>query len=67
MFFATCSVAVVFRVRQADKALKNSSTSEVSGEPVMRNARANARRRTAASRHCWTGCNHAPRPGRLPA
>ena len=43
------------------------TTADVSGEPVMRNARTNARRRSAASRHCWSECNQAPRPGRLPA
>ena len=48
-------------------ALKCSTTADVSGEPVMRNARPKARRRTAACRHCWSGCSHAPRPGRLPA
>ncbi len=44
-------------------ALTCSVTAVVSGEPVMRSARANARRRIAASRHAWSGCNHAPRPG----
>lgn len=46
---------------------KSSSTTVVSGEPEMRNARPIARRRSATSRHCGSGCNHAPRPGRLPA
>jgi hypothetical protein len=46
---------------------KCSTTADVSGEPVIRNARANARRRIAVRKHCWLGCNHAPRPGRLPA
>ena len=54
MFFATCSLAGW---------LKCWITAEISGEPVMRSARANARRRIAASRHCGSGCNHAPRPG----
>ena len=44
-------------------ALKCSTTAVTSGEPVMRSARANARRRIAASRHCGSGCNQAPRPG----
>jgi hypothetical protein len=44
-------------------ALTCSTTAVMSGEPVMRSARANARRRIAASRHCWSGCNQAPRPG----
>ena len=44
-------------------ALKCSTTAVVSGEPVMRSARTNARRRIAASRHCGSGCNQAPRPG----
>ena len=34
---------------------------------LARNARAKARRRIAAWRHRSSGCNHAPRPGRLPA
>ena len=48
-------------------AAKCSTTAEMSGEPVMRNARPKARRRIAAPRHCWSGCSQAPRPGRLPA
>ena len=64
MFFATCSVAGRWGASIDSKC---SSTADVSGEPVMRNARANARRRIAACKHCWSGCNHAPRPGRLPA
>jgi len=64
MFFAACSVA---GWTESSSELKNSTTAEVSGEPVMRNARPNARRRIASRRHCWSGCNHAPRPGRLPA
>ena len=44
-------------------ALTCSTTAVVSGEPVMRSARTNARRRIAASRHCGSGCNQAPRPG----
>lgn len=60
MFFATCSSWAVAVERY-------SPTAVVSGEPVMRNARAKARRRIAASRHRSSGCNHAPRPGRLPA
>lgn len=42
---------------------KCSSSADVSGEPVIRSARAKACRRTAAARHRSTGCNHAPRPG----
>jgi len=64
MFFATCSLAGSWG---ASSASKYASTADVSGEPVMRNARANARRRIAACKHCWSGCNQAPRPGRLPA
>ncbi len=67
MFFATCSLAGVPDPSAPGRALKYSTTADVSGEPVMRNARTNARRRSAASRHCWSGCSHAPRPGRLPA
>ena len=52
--------------RSAPRALTSSTTAEVSGEPVMRNARPKARRRIAASRHRSVGCSHAPRPGRLP-
>ena len=44
-----------------------SATPVVSGEPAIRNARAIARRRIAVARQSWSGCNHAPRPGRLPA
>ncbi len=44
-------------------ALTCSTTAVVSGEPLMRNARTNACRRIAASRHCGSRCNHAPRPG----
>ncbi len=64
MFFATCSLA---GRRGASIDSKCSSTADVSGEPVMRSARANARRRIAACKHCWSGCSQAPRPGRLPA
>ena len=64
MFFATCSLAGCWGTSSASK---YASTADVSGEPVMRNARANARRRIAACKHCWSGCNQAPRPGRLPA
>jgi hypothetical protein len=35
----------------------------MSGEPAIRNARPNARRRIAACRQSASGCNHAPRPG----
>ena len=44
-------------------ALTCSITAVMSGEPVMRSARANARRRIAASRHSCSGCSQAPRPG----
>ena len=44
-----------------------STTAEVSGEPVMRNALVKARRRIASCAHCGAGCSHAPRPGRVPA
>ncbi len=44
-------------------ALTCSITADTSGEPVMRSARTNARRRIAASRHCGSGCSQAPRPG----
>ena len=50
-------------VSSASPALKCSITAVMSGEPVIRNARTNARRRIAASRHCGSRCNHAPRPG----
>lgn len=40
-----------------------SSTADVSGEPVIRSARANACRRIAAVRHRSAGCNQAPLPG----
>ena len=66
MFFATCSVAGRPST-SASSALKCATTAEVSGEPVIRNARANARRRIAVCKHCWPGCNHAPRPGNVPA
>lgn len=46
---------------------KRSVTAVMSGVPVIRNARPNARRRTAASRHSGSGCSHAPRPGSVPA
>jgi hypothetical protein len=42
-----------------------STTADVSGEPAMRSALVKARRRIARCRHCGTGCNHAPRPGRV--
>ncbi|MDT5174525.1 MAG: hypothetical protein QOG37_1776 [Mycobacterium sp.] len=42
-----------------------STTADVSGEPVMRSALVKARRRIACCTHCCTGCNQAPRPGRL--
>ena len=60
MFFATCPVA---GVSSASPALKCSTTAVVSGEPVIRSARANARRRIAASRQTGSGCSQAPRPG----
>ena len=44
-------------------ALTCSITAVMSGEPVMRSARTNARRRIAASRHSCSGCSQAPRPG----
>jgi hypothetical protein len=44
-----------------------STTADASGAPVIRNARANARRRIASCAHFGVGCSHAPRPGRLPA
>jgi hypothetical protein len=44
-----------------------STTADASGAPVIRNARANARRRIASCAHFKVGCSHAPRPGRLPA
>ena len=47
----------------ASTALKCTSTAVISGDPVMRSARTNARRRIAASRHACSGCSHAPRPG----
>ena len=40
-----------------------STSADVSGEPVMRSARAKACRRIAAVRHRSTGCSQAPRPG----
>lgn len=46
---------------------KYSSTPDTSGEPLIRSARTNARFRIAACRHSVAGCNHAPRPGWLPA
>lgn len=52
---------------RAPSVLNCSTTADVSGEPVMRSARPKARRRIAARRHCWWGCSHAPRPGRVPA
>ena len=64
MFFAACSVAGRRGARRRFEVLQHRGWS---GEPVMRNARANARRRIAACKHCWSGCNQAPRPGRLPA
>jgi len=57
MFFATCSVAGF------GAALTCSITAVVSGLPLMRSARTNACRRIAASRHCGSRCNQAPRPG----
>lgn len=64
MFFAACSLA--FGYSAVCRALRCSVTAEVSCGPVMRNARANARRRIAASTQSGLGCSHAPRPGRLP-
>ncbi len=49
----------------ASKTSMCSTTADVSGEPVMRNAFVKARRRIACCTHCVTGCSHAPRPGRL--
>ncbi len=40
-----------------------SRTRAVSSGPRTRNARGNAERRSARSRHSGTGCNHAPLPG----
>ena len=48
-------------------ALTCSNTAVVFGEPVMRSARTNARRRIAACKHSWSGCTQAPRPGSFPA
>ena len=61
----SCSSLPVLLRPGADE--RYSTTADVSGEPVMRNARAKARRRIAACRHRSSGCNQAPRPGRLPA
>ncbi len=58
MFFATCSLP--------GGRAKCSTTAAVSGVPVIRNARLNARRRIAAVRQRSSGCNHAPRPGSEP-
>ncbi len=63
MFFATCSVAEGSGGSALLRVPTYSITADRSGEPVMRNARPNARRRIAASRHCGVGCSHAPRPG----
>jgi hypothetical protein len=60
MFFATCSLG---RGDRCSDCSKCSNTAVMSGEPVIRNARANARRRIAASRQAWSGCSQAPRPG----
>ncbi len=60
MFFATCLFTEVIGPFDFSKC---SNTPVTSGEPVIRNARANARRRIAASRHPGSGCSHAPRPG----
>ena len=49
----------------ASKTSMCSTTADVSGEPLMRNALVKARRRIACCTHCVTGCSHAPRPGRL--
>jgi hypothetical protein len=46
-------------------ACRCSTTPVVSGGRSIRNALVKARRRTACCAHCSTGCNHAPRPGRL--
>ncbi len=66
MFFATCSVAGVSGLSRSMFSTY-SITADVSGEPVSRNARTKARRFTAICAHCWSGCSHAPRPGRLAA
>jgi hypothetical protein len=65
IFLATCSVD---RASECPEIPSTYSVTAVrSGEPVIRSARTNARRRIAACRHCGSGCSHAPRPGRLPA
>ena len=61
MFFATCSLGAAVSGRSDES--KRSITAVMSGEPVIRSARPNARRRTAACRHSDRGCNQAPRPG----
>ena len=61
MFFATCSLSP-----GGLSPAKCSTTAEVSGVPVMRNARPKACRRIAADRQRSSGCSQAPRPGRKP-
>lgn len=58
MFFATCSFS------PGERACATcSTTAEVSGVPVMRNARPKACRRIAAVRQRLSECSQAPRPG----
>ena len=63
MFFATCSVAG--RVESRTRRARPPRMCPVNRS--MRNALVKARRRIACCTHCGSGCNHAPRPGRLPA
>ncbi len=66
MFFAACLLAGWPAHPEPFKDSRCSTTADVSGAPAMRSARAKARRRIASLAHCGTGCNQAPRPGRVP-
>jgi hypothetical protein len=61
---ATCSPT---RLAGDELPLTKSARAEKSTGPFTRNARANARLRTAACRQSGRGCSDAPRPGSLPA
>jgi hypothetical protein len=69
--FTVCSCSLLPVLLAAVAGVSNklmcSTTADASGAPVIRNARANARRRIASCAHFGVGCTHAPRPGRVPA
>ncbi len=58
--FSTC---FPYRFSVVPSVLRYEASEATSSEPGTRNARENARRRCASSKHARQGCRYAPRPG----